>query len=476
MRMKFIATAVCCVALLFGCMATQPVPPIPTQPLEARNYRPKADTVLFILDASSSMDRLQQSHIKFDIAAALTRGMINTMPDMDINTGLISFGHSKSVSEAKSMVLHTPARFDRNALLQDLDKITKGGGTSPLDTAIDSASDILKGQEGKKVLIIISDGDDMDGKPLQSAQALKNACRAEICIHTIQVGASIPGSQLLKALSETTGCGTARAADSLQSGAQLAAFVKEVLLEKGVDTDGDGVMDDVDQCPNTPTGAVVDATGCPLDSDADGVFDGLDQCPGTPRGIAVNTSGCALDDDGDGVPNSVDACPATPAGIQVDGKGCPLDSDGDGIADYLDKCPGTDAGLKVDRSGCPIPAADGAEVTAAGTWIFNDVQFESGKTALKAGSSDSLDKVAALLKENPDLKLEIQGHTDSTGNAASNYRLSEKRANAVKAYLVERGISVNRLNAKGYGPSKPIADNGTLEGRAKNRRVEFNPF
>lgn len=476
MRMKLITAVVCCATILIGCMAKQPVQPIATQPLEARNYRPKADTVLFILDASSSMEWLQQSHTKFDIATALTTGMINTIPDMDMDAGLISFGHSSVISDRKSMVLTTPARFDRKALLDGLGRIGKGGGVSQLHTAIDTASEFLKDREGKKVLIIISDGNDMGEQPLKSAQALKEACNAEICIHTIQIGASVPGAQLLKALSETTNCGTARTADSLQSGAQLTAFVKEVLLEKGVDSDGDGVMDDMDQCPATLAGAVVDATGCPLDSDGDGVYDGLDQCPGTPAGIAVNVNGCARDDDGDGVPNSLDACPATPTGIQVDGKGCPLDSDGDGIADYLDRCPGTDAGIKVDRNGCPIPAADGAEVTAAGTWIFDDVQFESGKNSLKAGSSESLDKVAQLLKENPDLKLEIQGHTDNTGNSAFNYRLSEKRANAVKAYLIESGIAVSRLSAKGYGPSKPIADNGTIEGRAKNRRVEFNPF
>jgi len=107
------------------------------------------------------------------------------------------------------------------------------------------------------------------------------------------------------------------------------------------DSDGDGVTDDLDQCPNTPQGTPVNSVGCPLDSDGDGVNDDLDQCPNTPKGAPVDKDGCPLDSDGDGVFDYLDQCPNTPKGAPVDKDGCPLDSDGDGVFDYLDKCPGT---------------------------------------------------------------------------------------------------------------------------------------
>ena len=120
------------------------------------------------------------------------------------------------------------------------------------------------------------------------------------------------------------------------------------------DSDGDGVPDSRDACPNTPTGVKVDENGCPLDADGDGVPDYLDKCPDTPNGVKVDASGCPLDSDGDGVPDYLDKCPDTPMGVKVDLVGCPLDSDGDGVPDYLDKCPNTPAGVKVDLAGCPL--------------------------------------------------------------------------------------------------------------------------
>ncbi|OLD74036.1 MAG: hypothetical protein AUF61_00305 [Chloroflexi bacterium 13_1_20CM_66_33] len=121
------------------------------------------------------------------------------------------------------------------------------------------------------------------------------------------------------------------------------------------DADGDAVPDGLDQCPNTPPGVKVDAKGCPIDSDADGVPDGIDQCPGTPAGVGVDSKGCPMDADSDGVPDGLDKCPGTPKGATVDSNGCPLDSDVDGVPDGLDQCPNTPTGTKVDPAGCPLP-------------------------------------------------------------------------------------------------------------------------
>jgi outer membrane beta-barrel protein len=130
-----------------------------------------------------------------------------------------------------------------------------------------------------------------------------------------------------------------------------------------VDSDGDGVADDKDKCPNTPKAAKVDSNGCPLDSDKDGVADYLDKCSDTPAGVKVDAAGCPLDSDKDGVMDSADKCPGTPAGAKVDAAGCPLDSDGDGVADYIDKCPNTPKGAKVDTLGCPPTDTDKDGVT-----------------------------------------------------------------------------------------------------------------
>jgi outer membrane protein OmpA-like peptidoglycan-associated protein len=250
------------------------------------------------------------------------------------------------------------------------------------------------------------------------------------------------------------------------------------------DSDKDGVFDGIDQCADTPAGATVDPHGCPIDSDKDSVFDGLDRCADTPIGATVDANGCPLDSDKDGVFDGIDQCADTPPGTEVDAKGCAVvkDSDQDGVTDNLDRCPNTAPGTKVDAVGCPVIQ----QVQAAPRPLFQIVKgkaqplilkgvtFRTGRSDLTPSSSRVLDEVAASLLANPTVKIEIGGHTDSTGPRALNIRLSLGRAMAVRTYLVSKGVSADRLVAKGYGPDRPIATNRTPEGRAQNRRVELN--
>ena len=218
-----------------------------------------------------------------------------------------------------------------------------------------------------------------------------------------------------------------------------------------------------------------------MDSDNDGVPDDQDLCPGTPYGVAVDSNGCPLDSDKDGVPDYLDKCPDTPAGVKVDKDGCPLDSDKDGIPDYLDKCPDTPRGVQVDENGCPPPApviipeaptAIEKAIVEKGRATLN-VEFKFNKADIQAKSHEELERFAAVMQKYPDLKVTIEGHTDNVGGAKYNEKLSQKRAESVKKYLVDRfGIAASRLTAKGYGLTKPIADNKTAAGRQKNRRVE----
>jgi OmpA-OmpF porin, OOP family len=173
------------------------------------------------------------------------------------------------------------------------------------------------------------------------------------------------------------------------------------------------------------------------------------------------------DSDNDGVPDSRDKCPGTPAGAPVDKDGCPLDSDMDGIMDFLDMCPGTPAGVPVDENGCPIPPEK--------TSITLKVEFDTGKADIKSKYHDEIGKVADFLKKYPTATGTIAGHTDSIGNAVMNQNLSQQRAESVKNYLVQKfGIDPARLATKGYGMTRPIADNKTAAGREKNRRIEAN--
>ncbi len=251
-----------------------------------------------------------------------------------------------------------------------------------------------------------------------------------------------------------------------------------------VDSDGDGVPDHADQCPGTPPGMAVDARGCPLDSDGDGVPDNLDRCPGTVPGTPVDASGCSLlDSDGDGVPDSLDKCPNSARGQRVGPDGCPLDSDGDGIPDDLDACPNTPKGLKVLPDGCALVGdcrkpRPGEKVDARGCaldkrFILRGVKFEFDSDRLTAEAEVILNEVSATLAAYPQVKLDVEGHTDSLGTDAYNLGLSERRAISVIKYLDGRGVDTTRMKAVGFGESVPIDDNNTDAGRENNRRVEF---
>ncbi len=230
-----------------------------------------------------------------------------------------------------------------------------------------------------------------------------------------------------------------------------------------VDADSDGVPDGIDICPETPYGAKVDHKGCPLDTDGDGVFDGLDKCPGTPIRAKVDSLGCPIDGDMDGVSDGLDICPDTPYGAQVDRNGCPLDSDGDGVYDGLDKCPGTRPGAKVNSYGCPERIR------------LEGVNFAVASAELLPESLPVLDQTGTLLVDVPEMRVRIEGHTDSDGTDAYNLDLSQRRAESVRAYLIKRfNVSPSsRIEARGFGESMPIASNATPEGKRLNRRVEF---
>ncbi|QCR24551.1 hypothetical protein C1N53_20780 [Pontibacter sp. SGAir0037] len=268
-------------------------------------------------------------------------------------------------------------------------------------------------------------------------------------------------------------------------------------LGSATDTDGDGVPDRRDECPDTPTGVQVDRKGCPIDTDGDGVPDYQDQCPteagpastqgcpdGDGDGVADKDDRCPTepgtaalqgcpDSDGDGVADIDDQCPDTPAGVQVDAQGCPIDTDGDGIADHEDLCPNS-AG-PAENKGCP-------QLDERTLRLMEEkVRFEFDQARVQDGYRQLLDSIVVALERYPDHVLLIKGHADHIGSEEYNQALSERRAQAVKDYLISRGVqNPDRLVTRGYGESQPLVQVNTrlskartAAARAQNRRVGF---
>lgn len=276
------------------------------------------------------------------------------------------------------------------------------------------------------------------------------------------------------------------------------------------DRDGDGVLDDVDACPDVP--GLPELKGCP-DRDGDGITDALDKCPDVPEDRDGNQDddGCpeTEDRDGDGVMDPDDGCPDIPG--PVDNKGCPYgDRDGDGILDKDDKCPDApeDKDQFEDEDGCPDPDNDGDGILDPNDKCplipenmngFEDedgcpdqklelveinretkkieikqkVFFDTGKATIKSVSFRLLNEVAQVIRANPTMRVLVEGHTDNVGSDATNMRLSQARSESVKTYLVGQGVESERLEAQGFGEDRPIDSNRTKAGRERNRRVEF---
>ena len=393
-------------ALLFSCATGQvqtPQPLFSPDMLEADQYEPKVDNFMVILDKSSSMSWKYNEQKRLTIAKDFLNAMNQTLPEMKVNCALRTFGTSGFGKP--TALIYGPTEYSRKEFQGALDASERAIGRSPLGAAITAAGADLKESEGQIAVIIVSDGSDMNTTPITAANNMKAQFGDRVCIYTVLVGDDPAGETLMKQVAEAGGCGFSVRADEFKDSGDMGDFVKNVFLAEIVkpvmDSDGDGVTDDLDRCPNTPKG------------------------------------------------------------VKVDAHGCPLDSDNDGVADYLDKCPNTPKGATVDARGCWTYAAK--------------VMFDINSAEIKSEAYPMLDEAILILEKNPEMKVEIDGHTDNTGSAAYNMNLSERRAKSVMKYYVDQGVEAERLTTKGFGFTKPAASNETKEGRTKNRRVELTP-
>jgi OOP family OmpA-OmpF porin len=375
---------------------------------EASQYVPKVDNFLVILDNSSSMADKYGQKEKTTIAKEFLTAMNQTLPELNYNGALRTFGHASNLPNGSTILEYGVTPYSTSGFGSALDGVKGPDGTSslPLAKAITAAGEDLKSTQGPVAIVIVSDGLDMDQAPVKAAEALKGQFGDRLCIDTVQIGDDPAGKAILEQIAKASGCGHSTTAGQLAASPNMGSFVEGLFLSK-------------------------------------------------PAPVAV------VDSDGDGVPDNKDKCPNTPKDVNVDAFGCPLDADRDGVADYLDQCPNTPFGATVDARGCWTYAAK--------------VLFDINSAKVKSEAYPMLQESVLIMKKNQDLKVEVDGHTDSTGTAAYNMTLSEKRAEAVKKYFVDQGIDPNRLSTKGFGITKPAASNKTKEGRAKNRRVELTP-
>ncbi len=242
----------------------------------ANQYEPKVDNFVVILDTSSSMADKFAKKEKAKIAKDFLSAMNQTLPELNYNAALRTFGDSGSVPDKQTMLVYGPTQYSSAGFGTALNAVKAPSGTSslPLAKAINAAGDDMKSSQGPIAVIIVSDGMQMDQAPVKAAEAMKSQFGDRVCIDTVQVGDDPAGKMTLEQIVKAGGCGISTTADRLASSGSMAGFVEGIFLAKAapkpmakpmakpMDSDGDGVTDDKDKCPNTPKGATVDERGC----------------------------------------------------------------------------------------------------------------------------------------------------------------------------------------------------------------------
>jgi OOP family OmpA-OmpF porin len=367
---------------LVSCASMQPEPKkmepafVPQQ-VKDTCYEQKTDNFLILLDASGSMGDKYKGQTKFTTAEQLVSRMNQTIPGgMDLKAAVRTFGAGFS-SDTKSTF--GPGAYSKEGLEASLGKVSYGGFT-PIGKAVNASGVDKASLSGTSAVILVSDGKQNVGEDaVKAAKMVKEKFGDNVCFYTILVGDDPAGKATMEEIANTGNCGFATTADVVYSSEGMASFVK------GAFCGG-----------QAPAPMVVAVIG---DSDGDGILDNLDKCPNTPKGATVNQYGC---------------------------------------------------------------------------WAYQgDILFDFDKYDIKPAAYPILDEALVVYQKNPGLRVEVQGFTDSIGTEEYNQGLSERRADAVRNYLVERGVDPKKISTKGYGELNPVASNDTKEGRALNRRVEF---
>ena len=374
------------IMLLFGCATPQVQPTkslFSSSQLIADQYQPKVDNFVVILDTSSSMSDEYSGYSKFKIAQDYLRALNQTLPELEYNGALRTFGNIASAPDKSTLLVYGLTRYSTAGFESALNgaKGPSGDNSIPLAKALAVTGKDLNATQGTTAIIIVSDGREIDQVTVKTVQNLKSQLGDRVCIYPIRIGDDPAGAKQMKIIAATGACGFPVEVKNYKTSYSMGDLVEDIFLAKiekpakqvpvakPMDSDGDGVTDDKDQCPNTPIGATVDARGC---------------------------------------------------------------------------------------------------------WSFEAVVlFDFDSTEIKSEAHPLLNKASDILKMNPEINVQIDGHTDNIGTSRYNMKLSERRAIAVMEYIVSKGVDTKRLTIKGFGLTKPAASNDIKEGRAKNRRVEL---
>jgi OmpA-OmpF porin, OOP family len=369
-----------------GCANRQTPAPESLQPVpvDPSAYSKKADTFIVVLDTASSMERTSRKRLEADHAHEIVSRMNRMIPALDYRAGLVAFESGSCLSCDDAVVLYGLSAYNRDEFAAGLARhasAVQAGRSSAMGGGAPASRSILERNPGRTALIVVSDSENiLHGRTFKTVQKLKGVLGERLCIYPILMDRDCDGRAVMAALVNVGGCGFAVGADEIALPQAMARYVQEVLLSPAA----------------APVGAAP-FSGM-TDSDGDGVPDGRDRCPNTPKGARVNADGC---------------------------------------------------------------------------WELQVVYFDSDQAVIK--DTRVLDDAAIILKANPSLTGEVQGHADSTASAEHNQTLSEARARAVRDYLIRQGVAPDRIAIKGYGETRPAASNDSLEGRALNRRVELQP-
>jgi len=341
----------------------------------------KKNTVFAIVDSSSSTGEIYDGTgfsglSKLSVEKELLNRMNQTIPNITLSSGLRSFGYGSCLDWGFTKLNQPVQSHSSTSFNEAINSLECSSGGSPVASGFTAANEDLSSAPGNIAVLLLSDGHNYELSPVPAIETLKETYGDKLCVYTVWVGneAEQSGQAFLQSMVDTSGCGFSTTADEIASSAGMSAFVSKVFFEHSIpvpvekDSDGDGILDSQDQCPNTPKGAIVDKDGC---------------------------------------------------------------------------------------------------------WAFHGVLFDTNKSSIKVGYENTFNNAIQVLNDNPELTVEIQGHTDNSGAAAYNQSLSEKRAESVKQLLVDNGIDSSRITTKGFGESVPVSTNDTAEGRAHNRRVAY---
>lgn len=368
-----------------GCAGRQALPAESAQPapLDPKAYSRKVDTFIVVLDTASSMEATYRKRLDAVRAQQIVSRLNQMIPPLDFRAGLLAFESGSCLSCEEAVVLYGPTLYNRQEFAAGLagyptsEKASRLGPQGALPAA---SRQIVQGNPGRIALIVVSDSENiLHGRAYKTVQKLRGALGERLCIYPILLDRDCDGRKVMDMIVKVGGCGFSVNAEEIAAADAMSRYVQEVLLLP-------------------PAGQLASTAYEAKDSDGDGVADSRDKCPNTPKGARVNADGC---------------------------------------------------------------------------WELTGVYFDSGQAVIK--NPGALNEALAILKANPALTGEAQGHTDSTAASETNQKLSEARAKAVRDYFIRQGIAPDRIRAVGFGETRPIASNDTPEGRALNRRVELHP-